>query len=541
MKQCPKCNRLVEENALNFCRTDGAALVTGSLAEAATIFLSTEPTFYPAPGLLPDAASSIAVLPFRNLTADPANDYLCVGLAEEIVHALSRIEGLKVAATRSAFSFSGKDVDVRDIGRDLHVEVVLEGSIRLAKNRMRITVQLVSAESGYHVWSQRYDRQLSQTFELKGDIALEIVEALEITLPGPERARVGKRDTENAKAHQLYLQGCFHTGRFTAEGFRTGIEYLNQAIAEDSNYALAYAELARAYHRISHVHLRPAESFMKVKAAAERALELDEDLAEAHSLLAVVAANFYRLPKDAEEGFRHALELAPYNSPIHQRYGSFLMTQGRLAAAVAEFCKAKQLDLLCPILNVLLSATYYFAREPLPALKHAREAILQNESLWFGYWSAALAHEQLGQLIEALGELEEARNHESSPWTTALRARVYAKLGRRDIAEAILDDINRKAGTEWVAPYLVGTVYFALDEVDRGFEWLEKAFDDYDDNLTYLAVDPVMDSLRGDPRFIDLLNRAGLDQTLARTHFVVPVSQGCPSSGRRGTQRLSHA
>jgi serine/threonine-protein kinase len=292
---------------------------------------------------------------------------------------------------RSAFSFSGRDVEVREIGRDLHVEVVLEGSFRLAKNRMRITVQLVSAQSGYHVWSQRYDRQLSQTFELKGDIALEIVEALEITLPGPERARVSKRDTENAKAHQLYLQGCFHTGTFTAEGFRSGIECLNQAIAADPNYALAYAELARAYHRISHVHLRPAESFMKVKAAAERALELDGDLAEAHSLLAVVAANYYRVPKDAEEGFKRALELPPYNSPIHQRYGSFLMTQGRLAAAVAEFCKAKQLDPLCPILNVLLSATYYFAREPLPALKHAREAILQNESLWYGYWNAALA------------------------------------------------------------------------------------------------------------------------------------------------------
>jgi len=171
-----------------------------------------------------------------------------------------------------------------------------------------------------------------------------------------------------------------------------------------------------------------------------------------------------------------------------------------------------------------MSVTYFFARQSEKALKHARKAIAIDENFWFGYWSAALAHEQSGQLVEALGQLETARARDSSPWITALRARVYAKLGRRDITQAILDDVSKKSRTQLLAPYLVATVYFALDETNRGFEWLEKAFADYDENLNFMAADPVLDSYRSDPRFVDLLRRAGLNQSQSRTHFVVPVS-----------------
>ena len=208
------------------------------------------------------------------------------------------------------------------------------------------------------------------------------------------------------------------------------------------------------------------------------------------------------------------------------------MTQGRLAAAIGEFCRARELDPLSPILSVLVSVTYFFARQPHKALTYARKALAMDDSFWFGYWSAALAHEQSGQLIEALGQLEKARNYDSSPWITALRARVYAKLDRREIARAILTEINKRAGTEWVAPYLVATVYFTLDETDKGFEWLERAFDEYDENLNFLAVDPVLDSSRSDPRFMNLLKRAGLNYSQAKTHFIVPVSAECPSSDR---------
>jgi serine/threonine-protein kinase len=533
MKRCPKCNRLFDENSLKFCRSDGSVLVTGSLTEANTIFFSgAQPAVQAPPKPLPDTPSSLAVLPFRNLTPDPANEYFGVGLADELVHSLSRIENLKVVGGTAAGSLKGKDVDVRELGRTLSVEMVLEGSIRRSKNKLRITVQLVSARSGFHVWSERYDRQLSETFDVKGDIALAVVKALEVTLRGPERTAVSKRHTENPKAHELYLRGRFYISKFTGEGFRIGVEYLNQAIAADPNYALAYAGLADAYHHVSSFHLRPAESLLQVKAAAEKALALDENLAEAHALLALVRANYDRLPQEAEAGFQRALELAPNSLLAHRLYGSYLLTQGRLAEALAEFCHAKQLDPISPILSVLTSIAYFFAREPHNALQHARKVLAADDTFWLGYWCTALAHEQFGQLIEALGQLERASNRESSPWITALRARVYAKLGKKEIARAILNDASKRAKTEWVAPYLVATAYFALGEIDQGFEWLETAFDEYDENLNFIAVDPILDSLRNDPRYVNLLHRAGLEHSFAKTHFVVPVSGDCRTATR---------
>lgn len=530
MKRCPKCDRLFEENSLKFCRTDGTLLVSDTLHDDTTILfpvgaISTRPL-----QTLPETACSIAVLPFTNLTTDPANDYFCTGLAEELGHALNRIKNLRVAAPTSAFSFQGKDVDMREIGKLLNVQAVLEGSVRRSENKIRITVQLVSAKSGYQLWSERYDREMPETADVKGEIALAVVEALEVPLRAAERDAVCKRDTESAAAHQLYLQGLFHARRFTAEGLKAAVDYLSQAIAADPNFALAYAELGNAYYHASFV-LSPAESLVQAKAAAEKALALDENLAEAHTLLAVVAAYYDRKPDEAEKAFHRALELAPNSALTQQCFGCYLLTQGRLAEAIGAFCRARDVDPRSPILSVLMSLTYFFARQPHKALKHARKAIALDDSFWLGHWSAALAHEQSGKLIEALGQLEKATDCYRSPWIAALRGRVYAKLGRTHIAQAILQGINKRAATQWVSPYLVATVYFALDEMDRGFEWLEKAFSEFDENLNYMAVDPVVDSCRHDPRFMDLLNRAGLNQSQATTHFVVPVNADCQSSG----------
>ena len=530
MKRCPTCDWLYEENTLKFCRFDGSLLVSESLHDDTTEFFPVVNISPNAPRTLPPATYSVAVLPFTNLTADPANEYFCVGLAEELVRAFNRIENLRVTAPTSAFSFRGKDADIREIGKTLNVQAVLEGSIRRSDEKIRITVQLVSASTGYQLWSERYDRQMPETVDVTSELALAVVEALKIPLRGEERAAVYKRHTENAEAHQLYLQGLFHARRFTAEGFETAVEYLQSAVAVDPNFALAYAELANAYYHASFV-LRPAESLVQTKAAAEKALELDGNLAEAHTLLAVVAANYDHNAQEAELRFRRALELAPNSALTQQWFGCYLMTQGRLAEAISAFCRARDLDPLAPILSVLMSLTYFFARQPHKALKHARKAIALDGSFWLGHWSAALAHEQAGKLIEALGQLEKANDCYRSPWIAPLRGRVYAKLGRRHIAQAILEEINRTAETKWVSPYLVATVYFALDDMDRGFMWLEKAFNEFDENLNYLAVDPILDSCRNDPRFMDLLSRAGLNQSQATTHFVVPVNADCNSSG----------
>lgn len=524
MKRCPKCYQAFGEETLRFCRSDGTPLITTSFTEAATILFPTEQVASNPSKPLLEAIPSIAVLPFTNLSADPANDYICEGLAEELVQALSRIENLKVAACTSASSFKEKEVNVRHIGHTLHATAVLEGSVRKSKDRIRITVQLVSATNGYQIWSERFDREMRDLLKVQHEITAGLVGVLQVKLRGQEQATVFKKHTQNAKAHDLYLKGRFHASTLTSEGFRTGVELLNNAVAEDPGYALAYAGLAEAYYLASGVHLRPAEALIKLKDAAVKALALDEHLAEAHTLVAVVAAYYDRKHEEAELRFKSALELAPNSALAHEWYGRFLLSQGRLAAAIAEFFRARELDPLSARLRALTSITYFFARQPHKALREARKAISIDPNCWFGYWSAALAHEQLGQLLEALTELETAKERDNSPWISAVWARVYGKLGRQEIAEAVLAEASDRIETHWVAPYLIATVHFALDDKERGFEWLEKAFAHYDETLNFMTVDPLLDAYRSDPRFMDLLRRVGLEQSHAKTHLVVTVS-----------------
>ena len=531
MKRCPKCDRLFEENLLKFCRTDGTLLLSSLSDDVDTVILPVAPVAHPSKSDL-SQTFSIAVIPFTNLTTDPANEYYCVGLADELVRAFSRIEKLQVTAPTSSFGFRGKGVSVPEIGRVLNIEAVLEGTIRRSKDEMRITVQLVSAQTGFQLWSERYERQTSDTFSLISEIALAVVNALDLPLSEAEQFAISKRQTENSTAHQLYLRGRFHLSRITAERLRAGVEDLKNAIAEDPNYAFAYAGLAEAYYLGTGVHQPPSESLTLVKEAAEKALELDENLAEAEALLAIVAANYERKPQEAERRIQRALKLAPHSLLAHRWYGCFLMTQGRLAAAIAELCRARELDPLSPNVSVLISHTYVFARQPHKALKHARRAMSLADNFWLAYWSAALAYEQLGQLVEALDQLEKTAERDTSPWILASRARVYAKLGRREVAELLLKELDEHASNRWVPPYLIATVYFALDDHDRAFEWLQKAYDQYDDTLNYLAVCPLMDPYRSDRRFIDLLRHTRLDQSNAMTHFVVPVYVDGLSSGR---------
>lgn len=530
MKRCPKCQQLFREETLKFCRADGTPLYSAFLSGEATIPFPIDQASSNPTQPLPETTSSIAILPFTNLTGESAYDCFGDGLADGLRYALSRIENLRVAARTSAVSFKGKDADVREIGRTLRVDAVLDGSVRKSKDRMRITVQLVSARDGYQLWSERFDREMQDMLRVQNEITRAVVTALQVKLRAYEQSTVFKRHTENSNAHQLYIIGREQASTLTADGFRTGVEYLNNAVAEDPRYALAYAGLAEAYYYASSFHLRPAEALLQVRAAAEKALALDEDLAEAHALLAIVEANYDRKPAEAESRFKRALELAPNSVLAHRWYGCYLMTQGRLAAAVGEFCRAQELDPLSPMLRVLTSITYFFARQPYKALREARNAISLDESFWLGYWSAALAHEQLGQLLEALVQLERAEECESSPWITAVRARVYARLGRKEVARTVLVEVNEKAETEWVAPYLVATIHFALGDKEQGFEWLEKAFTQYDEALNFMTVDPLLDAYRTEPQFKELLRRAGLEQSHGKTHLIIPVSGSLKSS-----------
>jgi TolB-like protein/predicted ATPase/Flp pilus assembly protein TadD len=455
---------------------------------------------------------SIAVLPFVNISNDSENEYFCDGLAEELIGALSKIEALRVAARTSAFSFKGKETDIREIGQRLNVAAVLEGSVRKAGNRIRISVQLVNVADGYHLWSERYDREMKDIFDVQDEITLTVVDALKMKLLGQEKAAVLKRHTENAEAYQLYLKGRYHANRFTLEGFNRAIEYLNQAIEQDPHYALAYAGIADAYYHAATVHLPPGEAFLEVKAAAAKALELDDTLPEAHTSMALVAAHYDRKLLEAEAGFRRGLELAPNNVLTHQWFGLHLTVVGRFDEAIAELKRAQALDPLSLIIGFLLGWTYYFARQPEKVKEEARKALELEENFWLAHWMLAVGYEQTGQYREALAELEKAEALDDSSWIPAVFARVYGRLGRSDEAQKILDQLTEKSKQQWVTPYLVATAYVSLDQRDQAFEWLHKAFEDYDEWIGCLKIDPALDPLRADPRFLDLLRRGGLPQ-----------------------------
>ena len=455
---------------------------------------------------------SIAVLPFVNISNDPDNEYFCDGLAEELLNALSKIEALRVAARTSAFSFKGKETDIREIGRKLNVSTVLEGSVRKAGNRLRITTQLVNIADGYHLWSERYDREMKDIFDVQDEITLTVVAALKMKLLGEEKAAVLKHYTDNTEAYQLYLKGRYHANRFTREGFNRAIEYLNEAIEKDPHYALAYAGIADAYYHAATIHMPPVEAFLEVKAASAKALELDDALAEAHTQFAMFVAHYDRKPLEAESSFKRGLELAPNNVLTHQQYGLYLAMMGRFEEAIAELKRTQELDPLSLIISFLLGWTYYFARQPEKAKEEARKALEIDESFWMAHWTMALGYEQTGQYAEALEELERAKALDDSSWIPAVFARVCVRLGREDEAQEILDELAEKSKQQWVAPYLVATAYVSLDMPDQSFEWLQKALVDYDEWIDCINVDPALDPLRSDPRFQDLVRQVGLPQ-----------------------------
>jgi TolB-like protein/Tfp pilus assembly protein PilF len=512
MKRCPQCNRVEGDEALKFCRVDGAALVdTAPLdPESATIALpGSQPIEEVTTGRLSETPS-IAVLPFANMSADPDNEYFCDGLAEELLNALSKIESLRVAARTSAFSFKGKETDIRQIGQKLNVSAVLEGSVRKAGNRLRITAQLVNVADGYHLWSERYDRELQDIFDVQDEITLMVVDALKMKLLGEEKAVVLKRYTDNTEAYQLYLKGRYHANRFTQEAFKRAIEYLKQAIEKDPHYALAYAGIADAYYHAATVHLRPSEAFGEVKAAAAKALELDDALADAHTLFAIFVFHYDRKPLPAELGFKRGTELAPNSAFTHEQYGLYLAIMGRFAEAIAELRRAQELDPLSLITCVMLSWTYYFAREPEKAKEEANKALEIDHSFWMAHWTMALSYEQTSQYADALAALEKAKALDDSSWIPAVFARVFARVGKEDEAQKILDELTEKSKQQWVSPYLTATAYVNLDQRDQAFEWLYKALEEHDEWLCCLKVDPALDLLRADPRFEDLLSRVGL-------------------------------
>jgi len=453
---------------------------------------------------------SIAVLPFANMSGDKENEYFSDGLAEEILNALTKLPGLKVVARTSAFAFKGKNEDIRGIGETLGATHVLEGSVRKAGNRVRITAQLIGIADGCHLWSERYDREMADIFAIQDEISGAIVDVLRLKLVGAaDPAAI--RPALNPLAFEAYLKGRYFWNRRTESGLIKSVDYFNHALKLEPAYALAYAGLSESLIMLAIFGLRPpGDIYPEANRAALRALELDETLAEAHDVLAHVRSAFDWDLASAEKHYKRALELNPNYSTARRAYGHLLALMQRHAEAIAELKRARDLDPLSVPVNSFLALVYMKARQYGQGIAAARVAVELDPNNPQGHWALARCLDADRQFIEALAEAEKAASLSggSQPYAAHL-AYASARTGDRDRALEIVRQMLEAAKTKYVGTYYLGLIYASLGEPDAAMDWLEKAYEERTARLLEV-FDPAFDSLRSDFRFQDLVRRTGL-------------------------------
>jgi len=468
-----------------------------------------------APGAAPALVGktrSLAVLPFVNGSADPENEYLCDGVTDELINALTKVEGLRIASRTSVFALKGKPQDIRAIGALLGVSAVLEGTVRKADDRLRITVQLAAADDGRTLWSERYDRRLDDVFAVHDEIARTIVSTLRTTFLADIADPTPRRYTDNVQAYSLYLKGRFCWNKRSQEGVREAIAYFEQAIDHDPGYALAYSGLSDSYGlQVDYRGVPVTEGYELARRYALKALELDDTLPEAHTSLAWVQFAYDWDWAAAERSYRRALELNPAYATGHHWYSFVLLVTGQADQALVEAHTALELDPSSLSIRRGLGWLYYYTRRYEAAVYHLRRAIAMNPTSEDTYRILGLVLTQQGAYDEAERAFREAIT--LSPelsYATAGVAHVLALRGRRREAEALLAQLEARARDHYVSPVAFCIVHLGLRNTDQVFTWLERAYQDRRGWLTYLKVDPMLDVVKDDPRFAEFVKRMKL-------------------------------
>jgi serine/threonine-protein kinase len=458
-------------------------------------------------GFAPAAARAIAVLPFVNASPDPENEYLSDGITDELIAALAGVEGLRVASRTSVFALKGKPQDVRATGALLGAAWVLEGTVRRAGDRLRITAQLTSAGDGQVLWSERYDRTLADVFAIQEEIAGTIVDTLRVTSFAHLVTPVPRRYTRSVSAYGLYLKGRYAWNKRTHEGATEAIGYFEQAIAEDPGYAPAYAGLSDAYAlQLDYRSVPVAEGFARAKGYATRALELDESVAEAHASLGWVLFIYDWDWDGAAREFERAIALDPRYPTGHQWYAFYLAAMGRLDAALVASHTALELDPASVSIRRTTGWVYYYARRYDQARYHLARAVAMNPLAEETQRMLGLVLALQGQWAEAERVLREAMTLPGTgSYTPATLGYVLARAGRRDEALAVLAELEARRRAGYVSPVAFATLEIGLDRRDRALEWAERALAERRGWVAYLRVNPLMDPLRGHPRFQALL------------------------------------
>ena len=458
-------------------------------------------------GALDLPGKSIAVLPFENLSRDPDNAYFTEGIQDEILARLAKIADLKVISRTSTQRYKSSPDDLPQIAKRLGVSSILEGSVQKTGDRVRVTVQLINAASDAHLWAETYDRNLTDVFAAESDIAKMIADTLRAKLSGSEQQAIAVRPTQNAEAHQLYLRGRYFWNKRTGADLKKAIDYFNQAIGKDPNYALAYAGLADAYVLLSaYAEASPKESLPQAKAAALKALELDSTLGEAHATLANALVAYDLNFAEANREFERAIELNPNYATAHQWYAETgLVPLGQFEKAVAEVKRALELDPLSLVINADVGTTLTNARRYDQAIEQLRKTVEMDPGFYYAHWTLGNALELKGLTEEAIAEYKEAIALNDDPLPRALLGHLYAKIGRKNEALAILKqlrELRESSKQRYVSPYNLALIHIGLSQKDEAIQLLEETYEERDGyDIAFIKVEPLLDPLRGDPRF----------------------------------------
>ena len=464
----------------------------------------------------PADRKSIAVLPFVDMSPDQSQEYFGDGIAEEIINSLTRIEDLRVVARTSSFAFKRREAQAQEIGARLGVGSLLEGSVRTVGDKVRITAQLIDCEHGYHLWSERYDREMEDVFAIQDEVARAIVEVLKAKLGENEKALV-RRGTDDVEAYTLYLRGRFHWNRRTATELEKGMELFRQAIAIDDRYALAWAGLADSYSILGwYRHLSSMDAYTKTVSAASSAVAVDDSLAEPYTSLAYARFMYGWDWAGAESGFRAALERNPGYAVARHWFGEFLMAMGRFDEAIEQLDIAHALDPLSPTIGFGVGWAQYFLGDYQAAIRRYEEALKQDPDFVLAPWFLGPALVQAGEYDRAIEVCETwIPRVRRKNGLVALLTYAQASAGCREEALTNLARLEELPLGKEVAPDHLALVYIGLGDLDRAFESLDVALRQRSWYLVFLKVDPAFEPLRGDPRFDRLVSEVGLDDTPA--------------------------
>jgi len=461
-----------------------------------------------------ETINSIAVLPLKNLSGDPEQEYFAEGMTDALISNLAKIEALTVISRQSVMRYKRTEKSLPQIARELNVGAVVEGTVLRSGQRVRITAQLIEARTDRHLWAESYERGLRDILLLQSEVARAIAHEIQVKLKPQEEALLASTDQIEPEAYEFYLKGRFHWNKRSAEELKKGLEYFQKAIEKDPNWALAYAGLADSYSILGEYSvLPPKETYPKAKAAALKALEIDDGIAEAHTALALAKRDYDWDWLGAEKEYKRAIELNPSYPIAHQWYAEYLSSMGRHDEALEEIRRAQELDPLSLIINAVRGMILYYARQYDQSIEQCRKTIDLDSTFIPARYFLGWNYAQKGMYEEAIAEMQEAvKLSRGNPRYIAELGATYAMAGKKGDAFKILEELKKLSKQRYISPFYTAIIYTALRDDHQALEWLEKAFAERSYPMVWLKMRPTFDSLRSNPKFTALLQKMDLEK-----------------------------